>query len=444
MFAIVDIETTGGHAYDNGITEIAIILHNGREVEGKFCTLINPGIPIPRYIVSLTGITDEMVREAPKFEDVASNIFNLLQNRIFVAHNVNFDYSFVKHHLSEAGYNLNVRKLCTVRLARKAFPGFPRYGLGHLCRSLEIEIDNRHRAFGDAAATAVVFEKIMQSGADHVRSMLKGKKTEQYLPPNLSTMDILNLPPSPGVYYFHDDKNRIIYVGKATHLQRRVKSHFSNNDGSRRKQELLRRVHRISHKVCSSELAALILESNEIRRIWPEFNRSQKRYHHMYGLYQFEDQKGYHRLVIEKKLKQLTPVYTFNLLHEGQVLLRKLVEEFGLHERFCFPQTDGNITLPDDPPALYNSKVARALQRLNEQLPTFAVRDAIHDSPTYFLLVNGRYYGMSNAITGIDVLPLETLKEKFTPEGDNDYIRGLLYQFVQKYPDRKLPVTVSA
>ena len=444
MFAIVDIETTGGHAYDNGITEIAIILHNGQEEEGRFCTLINPQMSIPRYIVSLTGITDEMVRDAPKFTDVAANIYNLLQNRVFVAHNVNFDYSFIKHHLSEAGYVLNVKKLCTVRLARKAFPGLPRYGLGHLCRSLDISIDNRHRAFGDAAATAIVFKKVMQSSPDHVRAMLKGKKTEQYLPPNLSALDILNLPPNPGIYYFHDDKNRVIYVGKATHLQRRVKSHFSNNDGSRRKQDLLRRVHRISHKVCSSELAALILESNEIRRIWPEFNRSQKRYHHMYGLYQFEDQLGYHRLVIEKKMKQLTPVYTFNLLHEGQVLLRKLVEEFGLHERFCFTQGDGSAILPGEPPELYNEKVAGAIRKLHEELPTFAVRDAIHDTPTYFLLINGRYYGMSNAVTDIDSIPIDELKEKFIPEGDNDYIRGLLYQYVQKYPDRKLSVAVKA
>jgi len=136
MYAIVDIETTGGHAAGCGITEIAVVLHNGREIEGKFHTLINPGQPIPRYIVALTGITNEMVYAAPRFEEVAGNIFNLLEGRVFVAHNVNFDYSFIKHHLGICGFELNSKKLCTVRLSRKIFPGFASYSLGKLCQVL--------------------------------------------------------------------------------------------------------------------------------------------------------------------------------------------------------------------------------------------------------------------------------------------------------------------
>jgi DNA polymerase-3 subunit epsilon len=114
----------------HGITEIGIVLHNGTEVEGKYETLVNPHQPIPPFIANMTGISDAMVAVAPSFEEVAPYIYNLLKDRVFVAHNVNFDFSFVKHHLQEAGFNLQTPKLCTIRLSRKVFPGYRKYGLG--------------------------------------------------------------------------------------------------------------------------------------------------------------------------------------------------------------------------------------------------------------------------------------------------------------------------
>ena len=129
MYAIVDIETTGSHAHSNGITEIAIVLHNGKEVEGRYSSLVNPGYPIPRFVAALTGITNDMVADAPDFSKIAETVYNHLEGRIFIAHNVNFDYSFVKYHLKEAGFEWNARKLCTVRLSRTAFPGLRKYGL---------------------------------------------------------------------------------------------------------------------------------------------------------------------------------------------------------------------------------------------------------------------------------------------------------------------------
>ena len=163
MYAIVDIETTGSYASAHGITEVAIYVFDGTRVTEKFETLINPGQPIPRYIQSFTGITDEMVANAPAFEQVAERIYHLLDRNIFIAHNVNFDYSFLKSHLLKNGHDLKSKKLCTVRLSRKIFPGFPSYSLGNLCRSLAIEINNRHRAGGDAEATVKVFGKLLEN-----------------------------------------------------------------------------------------------------------------------------------------------------------------------------------------------------------------------------------------------------------------------------------------
>jgi len=440
MYAIVDIETTGGHAMANGITEIAIVLHNGRETEGRFHTMINPKVNIPRYITALTGITNEMVYDAPAFEDIAEKIYSLLHQRIFVAHNVNFDYSFIKHHLQQAGYDFNARKLCTVRMARKVFPGFASYSLGNICRELQIAITNRHRAMGDTMATVQLFEKILQQDTNGVIiGMLKGRNKEQYLPPHLPAPEIEQLPQAAGVYYFYNQKKKIVYVGKATNLQQRVKSHFSNNDSSKRKQEFLRNIHSVSCKVCSSELAALILESTEIRRLWPQYNRSQKKYHHEYGLYTYEDQNGYLRLFIEKKKKHLSPVYTFNLLHEGQVLLKKMIDEFELNESLCFVNRSATVAVADKADH-YNQKVNKAIQALHEQLPTFLLADGDNEAANYFLMERGRFVGMGQLPKEAVHESLEKIKTSLTIYPDNDYIRGLLYQFAEKHPDKKIKI----
>lgn len=163
-YAIVDIETTGSPANSNGITEIAIVLHNGKEIEGKYETLINPGMPIPPYVAHLTNISNKMVASAPDFSEVADKVYNLLEDRIFVAHNVSFDYPFMQYFFAKNGIKFQTEKLCTLKLTRKAFPGLERYGLDYLCKAMEIDLANHHRAGGDAFATAIIFDRIINHG----------------------------------------------------------------------------------------------------------------------------------------------------------------------------------------------------------------------------------------------------------------------------------------
>lgn len=165
MYAIVDIETTGGIAADSGITEIAVILHDGGAETGRFHTLINPLRPIPRFITSLTGISNAMVSGAPCFAEIAGALHEVLEGRVFVAHNVSFDHSFLDYALRQQGYRLTRDKACTVQLSRRFFPGLPSYSLGRLCSSLGIPLEDRHRALGDAQATSILFEKLLSRGA---------------------------------------------------------------------------------------------------------------------------------------------------------------------------------------------------------------------------------------------------------------------------------------
>ena len=444
MYAIVDIETTGGHAAANAITEIAIYVHDGIKVTRQFKTLINPQRKIPLYITALTGITNDMVAIAPCFEEVAAEIYSMLKENIFVAHNVNFDFSFIRHFLKLNGFDLNVKKLCTVRLSRKVFTGCASYSLGNLCRSLKIEIEDRHRADGDAKATVALFDKILQCGGEaHINVMLKKSSAEQWLPVNLDKIQIHQLPSTIGVYYFHDVKGKIIYVGKAINVKKRVTSHFTSNDTEKRRQHFLRHVTKVTCKPCATELQALVLESTEIKRLWPKYNYSQKQQVQKYGLYCFEDGRGYLRLAIDKKKKNLPALYQFNLLHEGLVLLKNMVDAFQLNHKLCFldktPLADKDLEFLEEP-HYYNGKVKVALSALEKQLPTFAIVDdgIKKEEKLYMLVEKGSFWGMGYLPSGGKVETLYELKEKLQPFADNDFIRNSIYSFAELYPEKRI------
>jgi len=444
MYAIVDIETTGGYAASNGITEIAIFIHDGSRVVKKFETLVNPQQLIPRYITALTGIDNHMVADAPSFEEVADTIYELLSGKIFIAHNVNFDFSFIRQQLKACGYEWNPKKLCTVRLARKVFPGFPSYSLGNLCRSLNIANESRHRAGGDALATAVLFDHMLaNNGQLHIDQMLKKTSSEQWLPLHLDKQMIETLPQKPGVYYFHNNKDKVLYVGKAINLKKRVSSHFTQHDPHSKRQHFIRHIHKITYKQCATELEAIVFESTEIKRLWPRYNRSQKQPQQKFALYTFEDGRGYTRLAIDKKKKNLPALYNFNLLHEGQTLLKKMIEEFELNSKLCFIDKT-QFTEEDqaflDPPMIYNGKVRTALQALDEQLPSFALVDeGISENEKLCLLMErGSFWGMGYIPGDIEINSSETLKTFLHPYPDNDYIRNSIYSFAATNPDKKI------
>lgn len=435
QFAVVDIETTGGFPQQHGITEIAIVLHNGSEVEGRYETLVNPHQPIPPFIANMTGISDAMVAAAPSFEEVAPYIFNLLKDRIFVAHNVNFDFSFVKHHLQEAGFHLQTPKLCTIRLSRKVFPGYRKYGLGHLCRELGISIENRHRAGGDALATAQVLDMVIRNnGGVLIREMLKKENKGQLLPPNLPEQFVLDLPEQPGVYYFHDAKGKVVYVGKAKNIKKRVVSHFTGLDISKKRQDFLRSIYSITHAPCPTEFIASLLESVEIKRLWPVFNKSQKRYEQLWGIYHFEDSRGYRRLAIDKKQKHTTPIASFSMLVDAHRLLWKLVKEFELHPVLCFLDATGAAELPEI--TSYNRSVAAALDWLEAQKETFLIRD----KEACVLVEEGKFYGMGKIEKDTDITRIEHIKPQLVPYPENEVLRSMIRNFAERYPHKVVKI----
>lgn len=451
LYAVVDIETTGGYAASHGITEIAIVVHDGVNVIDIFETLINPLQEIPTYIQSLTGITNEMVAEAPTFKEVANQIFNLLKDKIFVAHNVNFDYSFVRHHLQACGHQLTVNKLCTVRLSRKILPGYKSYSLGKLCQCVGINIQNRHRAMGDASATATLLAMLLaQDQQNIIKSTLKKTSKDQVLPPNLDKTEFDALPNVPGVYYFKDQKGKTVYVGKAKQLKKRVSTHFSGNSASLQRQNFLKSIYHIDFETCGTELMALILEAKEIKRLWPENNRAMKRFEQKYSIYLFEDQNGYLRLAIDKFKKFGNIVYSFNNLLQGHQLLRTLASDYFLCEKLCFMQRpkdactgyhEGNCQgacIGHETPEEYNQRVNEAIEELQQMLPSFAIIDnGRNDHEQSCILVQqGKLYGMGYLNKSFDIDHLDQAKDILSPFPSNDYVMGLIYQFAKRYPTK--------
>lgn len=451
-YAIVDIETTGGNASDSRITEIAIIIHDGNNIIDRFETLVNPQKNIPIPIFALTGINNDMVRNAPIFDNISEKVLEMLTDRIFVAHNVNFDYTFVRHELEKSGYKWTAQKLCTVRAARKIKPGLGSYSLGKLCSSLEIPIVQQHRAGGDADATAILFSRLMEwDDQDVIANMIKKTSQDQRLPPNLPPSDFEQLPEKPGVYYFYNEVNKVIYVGKAVNLKKRVASHFSGHKITPQRQHFLRDIYAISFEVCANELMALLLESIEIKNLWPTYNTALKRFEPKFGLYQYEARNGYKYLAAGKISKFQTCIEHFNTIHDGINMLRSLAEQFEIDYRFCkYCTTEGETFKNDDVSNLpeliiHNEKIENAITFLLSNRPSFAVIDKGRsaDERSCIWIEKGHFYGMGYIPSDVGITEAHEIKNYVKPYRSNQYIMQLIYSYIQKYPGKVFSVKES-
>ena len=297
-------------------------------------TLVNPEVEIPKFVVGLTGITNEMVADKPKFEDVSSELFEILKDKIFVAHNVNFDYKFIKESFKKVGVEYNSKRLCTVRLSRKILPGHASYSLGKLTNSLGIKLKNAHRAMGDAEATAKLFHLLHDEGKDFIDESLKANSREYTLPANLSKNKYKKLPKAPGVYYFHDAKGKVIYIGKAKDIRGRVASHFTGKL-TKKNEVFYRDIYDVSFELTGNELIASILEDVEIKKNWPVLNRSQKSRIDKYGVYVYQDRKENTRIGVNKVSNHFPFIKAFPSQSEARNWLIKMMDAYRLNPSYC-------------------------------------------------------------------------------------------------------------
>ncbi len=404
LYTIVDIETTGGSSRNDRITEIAIIVHDGEKVIDQFVTLINPERSIPYFITGLTGISNEMVADAPKFYEVARKIVEMTEGRIFVAHNAGFDYHFIRQEFKSLGYPFKRDILCTLKLSRRFIPGLRSYSLGNLCEEINIKINHRHRARGDAEATVKLFEMLLSLDDG---SLSFGKKPVlSGLHPSLDPALITALPEEAGIYYFYDENQEVIYIGKSRNVHQRVLSHLANHS-SKRAIEMKDRITDIGYELTGSELIALIRESYEIKKIKPVYNRSQRRTSFYYGIYSHQDDRGYICFSVEKNSSCETPLTCFSSLERAKKHMEKLLEDHQLCQKLvglyksqgaCFHRQIGlclGACTGEEPVSEYNERAMKALETFNYMHENFFVIDSgrNEEERAVVKIENGKFCG---------------------------------------------------
>ena len=334
-FAVVDVETTGGYAAGNRITEIGVVITNGTQVLDSFHTLINPETDIPQHITRLTGITNAMVKEAPTFATVANALLALFKDAVFVAHNANFDYSFVQMELARLGYNFSMKKLCTVRYARSVLKDQSRFSLAHLAKRFAINNEQPHRALSDALTAAQILQNLLKIDQDATHAKAQTRVARDIkLPLHVTPEQFHAIPNVPGIYVMYGAQGKPIYIGKAKRLKQRVAQHFANIK-SARTQALLKEVVRLETQPTGTELMALIKEDVEIRKHWPVYNRAQKKRNTLYHIVGYTDRADIKRLGIQKAHHIAGAYKTLSSQREALLCLHQLVDTFALNPAWC-------------------------------------------------------------------------------------------------------------
>ena len=331
MYTILDIETTGGKYNEEGITEIAIYKFDGHQVIDQFVSLVNPERPIQPFVEKLTGINSNMLVNAPKFYEIAKRIVEITEGTIIVAHNAQFDYRILRTEFKRLGYTFEKKSLCTVELSQKLMPEQPSHSLGKLVRSLGIPMADRHRASGDALATVELFKLLLAKDLDKNIITKTIKNLNIHFNDKLRGL-LTDLPDTIGVYYMHNKEGKIIYIGKSKNIKKRINQHFTKKN--KKAKALQKEVDRISFDIAGTEMIALLIENDEIKRHKPKYNYALKNTIYTHALYPITDNNGFINLKVIKADGRKKHITTFTNLQSGKSFLNRITEDYNLCEKF--------------------------------------------------------------------------------------------------------------
>lgn len=445
MFAIIDIETCGGkYEYKRGrITEICIAIHDGLQVTDKWTSLINPECYISPYFISLSGISNEMVADAPKFHEVAKKIIELTEGKIFVAHNVGFDYGFIKDEFAGLGYKYKRETLCTVRLSRKLMPGKLSYSLGKLCESIGIEVENRHRAEGDVDATVKLFDRLLELKS--MNPQYKNQGVEELMTRRIDKIKqyILNkLPESCGVYYFLNKEQEIIYIGKSVNVYNRALSHFNSKEQKSKK--MLNDLYNVDFVETGSELVALLHEAEEIKKHKPKYNRARKADLFTHTIDWYKDDTGIINFKIETYENSENPLMSFVNYSSARERIENWIDDYELCLRYCHLTSNEaicfnhqikkcrGICANEEDIESYNKRAQEILDAIIFKDQHFALIDhgKTNNERSLILVENGHYAGYgyidkTDSFSSLEECRSLIKKANFYPDAD-DLIRGFL------------------
>jgi DNA polymerase-3 subunit epsilon len=450
-YAITDIETTGGNAKREKITEIAIYKFDGNKIVDELVTLVNPERNIPVQIQQLTGITNEMVANAPKFYEIAKQVVEITHDCIFVAHNAAFDYNFIQQEFKSLGFDFQRENLCTVKLSRKLLPGYPSYSLGILSQQLGIEIDGRHRASGDAKATVELFSKLLATydGKDiadvELTDVLKG------LNENLDKNTIKKLPESTGVYYFLNEQHSPIYIGKSINIKKRVLSHLSNKKSTRAMEMKSETVH-IDYEITGSEMIALLHESAEVKAHMPHYNRLLRRSTFSWGLFVHTDNEGYINLSLKRNNQKNGYAHVlFGNKKEAENYLHRQIEDYKLCQKLCGAYKSNSACfhhqigmcngacVGEESPEKYNDRVMQLLEKTSIPNDSFFIIDKGRNNgeKSVVKISHGTYKGFGYFDLSL-ISNAEELHDCINLADDNKDARTIINSFLSRKKYEKI------
>ena len=454
MYAILDIETTGGKYNEEGITEIAIYKFDGHQIIDQFCSLVNPERNIQPFVVNLTGINNQMLQNAPKFHEVAKRIIEITDNCTIVAHNAQFDNRILSTEFDRLGYPFEKNMLCTVELSKKLIPDLPSYSLGKLVRSLGIPITDRHRAQGDAKATVELFKLLLEKDIEKViisDTIKKGSKRQ--LAPKL--LDIIEAAPTTiGVYYMHRKNGKIIYVGKSTNIKKRLIQHFTDDNKKSKKIQL--EVVSVSYEETGNDLIAQLKESQEIKKLNPIFNYTLKTTIFQSQLYSYMDDNGYLNLRIEKVPMEQEEVRniitTFTNYQQAKSLLYKITDEFHLCQKLNhLGKTEGacfnhglkmchGACIKLETPFDYNTRVQKFIDKSSYEFDHMLLIDKGRSIQEHsvILIKNGTYRGYGFFNLNFQINNPEVLKSIINPMENNRETQHIIQGYLRKNKVQKI------
>ena len=446
MFVIVDVETTGGSPQNSKITDLAMYKFDGEKIIDEFITLVNPEMQIPDFIVRLTGITDKMVENAPKFYEIAKQILEFTKDCVFVAHNVSFDYGMFRSEFRHLGYDFRLPHLCTVRASRDIIPGHASYSLGKITKDLGITIVGRHRAGGDALATCKLFELIYTKNEDKLRTFIQEELNPKSLHPNLDLETLEAVPNKTGVYLFHNEFQELIYVGKSIHIRSRIEQHLRNTK-SVKGLNLIQDITRVEFELTGSELIALLRESEIIKEKQPLYNRRLRKNKFPFALYDEIDSNGFIQLKIKSIAKEIViPITYFSSKKEGINYLFKIVEKYNLCQKLCnLINTKGtcfhySVKLCDGAcankivPQIYNQRINNFIEDITLDKKSFFIVDKgrNRNEKSIVWIENGNYRGYGYAPFHFNGKEPKEWKSYIDEQKENRDIRTIINQFIRK------------
>jgi DNA polymerase-3 subunit epsilon len=445
MYAILDIETTGGKYNEEGITEIAIYRFDGHKIVDQFSSLVNPERDIQPFVVNLTGINNKMLRFAPKFYEVAKRIIEITTDCTLVAHNAKFDNRILTTEFDRLGYEFDLNTLCTVELSKKLMPDLPSYSLGKLVKTLGIPITDRHRAQGDAKATVSLFKLLLAKdiSKEIVLSLIR-KDPKRQVEPKLLDL-IQGVPAKTGVYYMHRKDGTIIYIGKSKNIKKRITQHFTNDN--RKSKRIQLEVTTVTFEETGSDLIAQLKESEEIKHNKPLYNRALRKTLFNYQLNSHKDDEGYLNLSIQKADGRKKAITTFTNHQKAKSALFRITEENNLCQKLnSLYETDSSCFLyglkecngaciNEESPETYNARVQIVIDKYSYENQDMLLIDVGRDleERSVILIENGQYKGFGFYNLNHQITNPAILKSIINPMPNNRDAQHIIQSYLRRY-----------